>query len=379
VLLNVSDQSLDKSPFFDAAHKAGASHYIVLNHMFMPYGFGDVVEEYWSLVNDVTLWDVATERQVEVAGPDSARFMDLIVARNLEKLLPGQCRYVVMTDEMGAIINDPVVARLEDNVYWLSAADADILLWCKGVATFAGLDVTIRQPNVAPIQIQGAKAREVVGTLFGEPAVALRYYRLLRTELHGIPVVLTRTGWSGDLGYEIYLCDTSRAQELWDLVLEAGKPHRMRVTGPNTIRRVEAGIIAMRSDIPPDATPYHVGLERLVDLSKPENFIGKTALKEVARKGVSWSLVSLTFDEGVTRAEATKFGGQPVLHDGTLVGATTVVVHSPRLGRSIGYARVDSTAARLGTSLFVDGKQGRAAATVVTRPFYDPSKRIAKA
>ena len=379
MLLNVSDQSLDKSPFFDAAHKAGASRYIVLNHMFMPYGFGDVVEEYWSLVNDVTLWDVATERQVEVAGPDAARFIDLIVARNLDGLLPGQCRYVVMTDETGAIINDPVLARLEDNVYWLSAADADILLWCKGVAAFAGLNVTIRQPDVAPIQIQGAKSREVVGTLFGEPAVALRYYHLLRTELDGIPVMLTRTGWSGDLGYEIYLCDTSRAQELWDRILEAGKPHRMRVTGPNTIRRVEAGIIAMRSDIPPNTTPYHVGLERLVDLSKGVEFIGKPALRETARKGVSWSLASLAFDKSATHAEAATFGCQPVLLDGKAVGETTVVVHSPRVGSAIGYARVDSAAAGLGTGLFVDGKQGRVAATVVKRPFFDPRKAIARA
>jgi glycine cleavage system aminomethyltransferase T len=379
LLLSVSDQSLDKSPFFDAAHKAGASRYIVLNHMFMPYGFGDVVEEYWSLVNDVTLWDVATERQVEVAGPDSARFMDLIVARNLDKLLPGQCRYVVMTDETGAIINDPVVARLENDVYWLSAADADILLWCKGVAAFAGLNVTIRQPDVAPIQIQGAKARQVVATLFGKQALELRYYRLLRTELNGIPVVLTRTGWSGDLGYEIYLCDTSRAQELWDLVLEAGKPHRIRVTGPNTIRRVEAGIIAMWSDIPPNASPYHVGLERLVDLSKPANYIGKAALKSLACDGVSWSLASLAFDTSVTHAEAGTFGRQPVFHDGRLVGETTVVVHSPRVGRAIGYARVASSAAKLGTNLLVDGNSHRASATVVTRPFFDHSKTIPKA
>jgi aminomethyltransferase len=379
VLLNVSDQSLDKSPFFDAARRAGASRYIVLNHMFMPYGFGDVVEEYWSLVNDVTLWDVATERQVEVAGPDASRFIDLIVTRNLGNLLPGQCRYVVMTDETGAIINDPVLARMEDSVYWLSAADADILLWCKGVAAFAGLDVTIRQPDVAPVQIQGAKAREVVGSLFGEPALALRYYHLLRTELNDIPVVLTRTGWSGDLGYEIYLCDTSRAQELWDLILEAGKPHQMRVTGPNTIRRVEAGIIAMRSDIPTEATPFHVGLERLVDLSKPTNFIGKAALRETAHKGVTWLLASLAFDECATLPEAATFGRQLVLLDGKVVGETTVVVHSPRLDRTIGYARVDSAAAGLGTRLFVDGKQGGAAATVVTRPFFDPVKAIAKA
>jgi len=379
MLLNVSDQSLDRSPFFECAHRAGAARYIVLNHMFMPYGYGDMVEEYWSLVNDVTLWDVAAERQIEVRGPDAKRFIDIIVPRDLEKMQPGQCRYVVMTDENGAIINDPVLNRLAEDRYWLSAADADILLWCKGVAAFAGLDVTISEPPVAPIQIQGAKARDVVAALFGEVALGLRYYHLAETDLDGIPVLLTRTGWSGDLGYEIYLRDLSQAERLWDKVLAAGAPHNIRVTGPNTIRRVEAGIIAMRSDIPADATPFHVGLERLVNLDKPGNFIGKDAMIEIARKGVDWKLASLVCEAGVDRAKAMTLAGAPVFLGNEQVGRTTVVVHSPRLDRAIGYARIASRAAALGTSLTVAGTEGTVAVEVANRPFFDPAKAIARA
>jgi len=374
VLLSVLDQSLEKSPFFDSAHRDGASSYIVLNHMFMPYRFGDQTEEYWSLVNDATLWDVAAERQVEVSGPDAERFMELIVPRSLATCGVGHCRYVVIVDQDGFILNDPVLNRLEQDRYWLSAADSDLLLWAKGVACFAEMDVTIAEPEAAPIQIQGNKSREIMNKLLGEAAGELKYYRLMQTELDGMPLVVTRTGWSGDLGYEIYLRDTSRAAELWDRVKAAGRPFNLRVTGPNTIRRVEAGIIAMRSDFPASATPYHVGLERLVELDKPADFIGKAALKRIAKEGVSWKLVGLLFDESEAPAEAATFGNQAVSRDGKPVGRTTVVVYSPRLKRMIGYARVDVAAAELGTRLSVDGKSGKRQAVVSPRPFFDPKK-----
>ncbi|MGE0006489.1 MAG: glycine cleavage T C-terminal barrel domain-containing protein [Parvibaculaceae bacterium] len=375
MLLSVLDQSLERSPFFDSAHRDGAAAYIVLNHMFMPYRYGDQTEEYWSLVNDATLWDVAAERQVEITGPDAQRFVDLLVPRNLERCAPGQCRYVVITDQDGHILNDPVLNRLEADRYWLSAADSDLLLWAKGVACFAGMDVRIGEPEAAPIQVQGNKSRDIMIGLLGDKVAHLKYYHLTHVELDGMPLMVSRTGWSGDLGYEIYLRDVSRAAELWERVKKAGRPFNLRVTGPNTIRRVEAGIIAMRSDFPAEATPFHVGLGHLVDLDKPADFIGKPALRRIAAEGVAWKLVGLEFDEGAAPGEAATFGGRTVSRDGAPVGRTTVVVHSPRLERMIGYARVAADAAELGTLLKVEGKAGWQNARVARRPFFDAAKR----
>lgn len=375
MLLSVLDQSLERSPFFDCAKRDGAASYIVLNHMFMPYRYGDQTEEYWALVNDATLWDVAAERQVEISGPDARRFVDLLVPRSLERCAVGQCRYVVITDADGHILNDPVLNRLEENKYWLSAADSDLLLWAKGVACYAGMDVAIAEPEAAPVQIQGNKSRDVMIRLLGDKIADLKYYHLMEAELDGMPLVVARTGWSGDLGYEIYLRDTSRAGDLWERMKQAGKPSNLRVTGPNTIRRVEAGIIAMRSDFPAEATPFHVGLEHLVDLDKPVDFIGKTALRRIAAEGVAWKLVGLEFDESTTDDEAASFGGRAVSRDGMTVGKTTVVVYSPRLERMIGYARVDAAAAALGTRLCVEGKSERQGARVAKRPFFDAAKR----
>lgn len=376
MMLSVLDQSLEKSPYFDAAHRDGASSYIVLNHMFMPYRYGDQTEEYWSLVNDVTLWDVAAERQVEISGPDAVAFMELVIPRSLEKCLPGHCRYVLLTDAEGHVINDPVLIRLDTNRYWLSAADSDLALWLKGVACFAGLDVKITEPDVAPIQLQGRKSRDLMVRLFGEALQELKYYRALETTLDGMPVVITRTGWSGDLGYEIYLQDVSRALELWDKVKAAGAEFNLRVTGPNTIRRVEAGIIAMRSDFPLSASPYHLGLERMVDLNKPADFIGKKALSDYAQKGVSWKLVSLKIEGTRLSSEAAAFGARPVRHKGKIAGKTTVMVFSPRLNATIGYAQVEASAAELGTTLEVEGPQGPAEAKVVERPFLNVNAEV---
>lgn len=378
MLLSVSDQSLDKSPFFDGAHKAGAHTYIVLNHMFMPYRFGDPVEEYWSLVNDVTVWDVAAERQVEISGPDAARFVDILVPRKLDRCGVGQCRYVVITDQDGFVVNDPVLNRLEENRYWLSAADSDLLLWVKGVAVNSGMKVSIHQPDVAPIQIQGGRSRDLMVDLFGDVARDLKYYRLAETALDGMPVVISRTGWSGDLGYEIYLCETSRALDLWDKVMAAGERYKIRVTGPNTIRRVEAGIVAMRSDFPADATPFHLGMERLVDLDKTANFVGKDALTRIAHEGVDWKLVGIAFDKEALAGETAAFARRPLRHAGKEIGTTTVVVYSPRVESAIGFARIDARHASVGTGLEIEGPNGIRKAKVVETPFFDARKAIAR-
>lgn len=210
---------LRRSPFFDATHRYGARAYTVYNHMLFPICFGDLVEEYWHLVNHVTLWDVAVERQVEITGPDAYAFTNMLTPRDLARCAVGQGKYVVITAEDGGIINDPVLLRLGENHFWLALEDSDVLLWARGVALRSGLRVKITEPDVSPLQIQGPKAREVVRSLFGEAVTKLRYYWFIETALDRIPVVVTRTGWSGEVGYEIYLRDCSQGDALWERIM----------------------------------------------------------------------------------------------------------------------------------------------------------------
>ncbi|MEX1109317.1 MAG: glycine cleavage T C-terminal barrel domain-containing protein [Dongiaceae bacterium] len=363
------DYWLRRSPYFDLTCRAGARRVTVGNHMYVAGGFGDPIEEYWHLVNGVTLWDVANERQVEVTGPDAASFVDLICTRDIAACPVGFCRYMLFTSAEGGIVNDPVMLRFEQNRFWFSASDSDLLLWIKGIAVFAGFDVTVREPDVAPIQVQGPKSGAIVDALFGERGTALRYYELLETELDGMPVVLTRTGWSGELGYEIFLCDSRYAERLWTLVVETGRPHGLAITGPSDIRRVEAGILGLghRGDISLSVNPFEAGLDRLVALDKPADFVGKAALRRIRDEGVARRLVGIEIDGNPLPTGS--FGARwPVRHDGRAIGEVTVALHSPRLARNIGYAMLEAGATAPGVRIDVETPAGWRTATTAALP-----------
>src|SRR5574341_266204 len=367
---------LRRTPFFAATQRAGATAYTVYNHMFFPICFADLEEEYWHLINHVTLWDVAVERQVEITGKDAFRFTNMLTPRDLGRCAVGQGKYVVITADDGGIINDPVLLRLGEKHFWLALADSDVLLWARGVAVQAGLDVRITEPDVSPLQIQGPKAKDVVRTLFGERAVALKYYWFLETSLDGIPVVVTRTGWTGEVGYEVYLRDGSKGEALWERIMAAGKPHNIRPTGPSDIPRIHAGILNWGADLTLDNNVYEVGLERLVDEHKKDDYIGRDALRRIKAQGVKRKLVGVEIAGERIAFNESKW---PVQAGGRPVGVVTSAIHSPRLKRNIGYAYVPVAQSALGTALTVEiPDAGPRAATVVQRPFVDPDKAIPK-
>lgn len=366
---------LRRSPFFEATQRYGCKAYTVYNHTFLPSFYDDPEAEYRHLLEHVTLWDVSVERQTEIKGPDAFRFASLLTPRDLSRCAVSQGKYVLITTPEGGIVNDPVLLRLGENHFWLAAADSDLLLWAKGVAAFAGMDVHLGEPDVSPLQIQGPKSKEVVRELFGEEVLELRYYWFLERELDGIPVVVTRTGWTGEVGYEVYLRDGSRGDDLWERIMEAGRPHQIRPTGPSDIRRIEAGILNYGADMTLDTNPYEVGLDRLVELDKEEDFLGRDALRRIRDEGVTRRLAGVEIGGDRIEFNMTKW---PVRADGDVVGRITSAIYSPRFDRNIGYAMVPVDLAAEGTVLTVETPWGERPATVVPMPFVDPAKRIPK-
>jgi aminomethyltransferase len=366
-----------KSPYFEATERYGCKAYDIYNHTYLPGYYDDPVTEYWHLLEHVTIWDVGVERQVEITGPDAYRFTSLLTPRDLSTCAVGQCKYVVICDENGGIINDPVLLRLAEDHFWLSIADSDVLLWAKGLAVNAGMDVRVGEPDVWPIQVQGPKSKDVMQTLFGDEPLALRYYWSLQTDLDGIPVVISRTGWTGEIGFEIYLRDSSRGDELWERVMDAGRPHEIRPIAPCEARRIEAGILNYRSDMTLENNPFEVsGLERLVNLDKAEDFIGRDALRRIAAEGVSRKLVGIEIPGDplpFELAEPWPVAGE----DGRgRIGRVTDAIYSPRLERNIGYAWVPVELAEPGTTITIETPGGPETATVASLPFMDPAKRI---
>jgi len=366
-----------RSPYFEATQRSGCRRYTVYNHMFLPTCYDDLEAEYWKLLRDVTVWDVSVERQVEITGPDAFTFTNMLTPRDLGKCQVGQGKYVIITAADGGIINDPVLLRLGENHFWLAVADSDVLLWAKGVALNSGLDVKIDEPDVSPMQIQGPKSRQVVAELFGDAVLDLGYYHFTETDLDGIPVVVTRTGWTGEVGYEIYLRDGSRGADLWDRVLEAGRAFDIAPTGPSDIRRIEAGILNYGIDITLDTNPFEVGLDWQVNLDQEADFIGRSALESIAAEGPQRRLVGIEIDGEPLDLNMTRWAAHM---NGTKVGYVTSAIYSPRLEKNIGYVMLPTEQGELGTQLTVTVDEGdERSAIVVPKPFVDPQKEIPKA
>jgi glycine cleavage system aminomethyltransferase T len=366
---------LRRSPYYEAEQRYGPQGYTVYNHTLFPIRYDDLEAEYWHLLNHVTLWDVAVERQVEITGPDAFRFTQMLTPRDLSTCAVGQGKYVLITAPDGGIVNDPVLMRLGENHFWLALADSDVLLYAIGLAQSSGMDVRLTEPDVSPLQIQGPRSKDLARDLFGDSVVNLRYYFFLETDLDGIPLVLTRTGWTGEVGYEVYLRDGSRGTDLWERIMEAGRPYQIRPTGPSDIRRVEAGILNYGCDMTLENNPFEVGLERLVDLDKEDEFMGREALRRIARQGVSRRLVGV---EIAGDRLAFNDSTWPVRYGGEVVGRVTSALYSPRLEKNIGYAWVPVDRGEPGTGLVVVTPGGEAEAEVVHMPFVDPKKEIPK-
>ena len=327
-----------KSPFFESTRRAGCKAWGIYNHMYIPNYYDDPIEEYRALTEDVTLWDVSVERIVEITGPDASEFTNRLTPRDLTKCAVGQGKYVLITAEDGGIVNEPVLLRIGENRWWLALSDSDAGLWARGYAAGCGLDVTVREPEIYPVQVQGPKSVHVMTALFGEEVAKIRYYWTMETDLDGIPVVISRTGWSAELGFEIYLRDPGRGEELWERIMEAGAPHRIRPIAPSQIRRIEAGIFRYGADMTIENNPFEImGLERLVE-DQSADYIGKDALMRIRAEGVSRKLVGIVLDSEDRIPGCPDIA--PVYRDGEEIGTVTVIVWSPRLARNIGYVWV---------------------------------------
>ena len=364
-----------KSPYFDSTVKWGATGFSVYNHMYIPRDFGSPEQNFWNLIEKSILCDVAVERQVEITGPDAYKFTQLLTPRDLSKLSIGQCKYVLIVNNDGGILNDPVLLRLAENHFWLSLADSDVLLWAQGVAVNSGLDVKISEPDVSPLQLQGPTSQEIMVKLFGDGIRDLKYYWLREYNLDGIPLIVSRTGWSSELGYEIYLRDGSKGNELYEKIMSAGKEHGIQPGHTSSIRRIEGGMLSYHADADIYTNPFELGLDRLVNLESDLDFIGKEALKKIKQDGIKRKQVGLIIDCNPLSGPNTTFW--PIEKNGKKIGKVTSAVYSPRLKKNIALAMIGINYSELGNQLDIQTHEGKYTAKIVEKPFYDPKKKIA--
>ncbi len=353
-----------RSPYWDGTVEAGVSEFMVYNHTYFPLIFHhSPSEEYEALTERVTLWDVGCERQTELRGPDAVKLADYLTTRSLAKLKVGDCKYTLVCDPEGQIICDPVLIHPWRDVVWLSHGDADLTLWAQGIALHGGFDVEVREPDVAPLQIQGPKSLEMLRGLVDQPLDDLGFYKCKPAKVAGIEAVVSRTGWSGGLGFEVFPLSSDRAMELWNALIEAGKPHGLMVTGPNVFRAVEKNVTDTAYYSNSEMNPYEAGHDRLVDLDKGK-FIGSEALRRIAKDGAKRKTVGLLVEGDLPLLEwywpITDAHGKP--------GEVRWAVHSFALSQNIAIAVVDA-AVEMGETVTIHHQAGTSKAKVTALPF----------
>lgn len=328
--------NIRKSPYFDATVADGVRSFSVYNHMFIPGHFGDPEGEYDRLLNGVAMWDVAAQRQVALEGADAARLAQILTPRSLSGMKVGQGRYVPICDHEGWLINDPVLLKLAEDRFWLSIADSDLVLWASAIARERGLNVRVHEPDVSPLAIQGPKAVEVVAMLFGDWVRDLRYFWFRDCDLDGIPLVVARSGWSKQGGYELYLQDSRRGGELWQKVKAVGAPFGIGPGAPNDVERLESGLISYGADMRRQThpvTPFEMGFGAMIDLEGGHDFIGRDALAAMKVAGIARRRVGVVIDGAPVQGNQHPLD---LMQGDAVVGYVSEITHSRRLGQNIG-------------------------------------------
>ena len=365
-----------KSPFFDATVRWGAQGFSTYNHMYIPRDFGNPEENFWNLVNDAILCDVAVERQVQIKGPDASQFVQMMSPRDLSKMQVGQCKYVILVNEAGGILNDPVLLKISDDCYWFSLADSDILFWAQGLAVNSNYDVEISEPDVSPLQLQGPKSKDIMVSIFGNAINDLNYFWFKKFNLGSIELIISRTGWSSELGYEIFLLNSSQGDELYESLMQGGKDMGLKPGHTSTIRRLEGAMLSYHADMDITTNPFELGLDKFIDIEGNFNFIGKTALKNILNEGIERKQVGLIIDAKPLSGPNTRFW--VIKSNEVEIGKVTSAVYSPRLKQNIALAIISVDQANIGDEVIVDNGSELLSATIIDKPFYDPNKNLAK-
>ena len=355
-----------RSPYYEATLAEGVRSFSPYNQMLLPTGYGDPEAEYWRLLKGVSQWDVAVERQIELVGPDAGQLAQILSPRDLTKCAVGQGKYVALCNHAGTIINDPILLKLAEDRYWLSIADSSILFWARAVAAERGLDVEVLEPDVSPMAVQGPMAEDVIASIFGDWVRELRYFWFREAEIEGIPLMLARSGWSKQGGFELYLMDGAKGVALWNLVREAGKPWDIGPGNPNHCERIESGLLSWGGDTDDHTNPYEVRLERYVNVNVADEVIGVPALRRIRDEGPARHQLGLIF-EGEEKVQPLAVW-QDILKDGRKVGDVTCNVWSYRLEKNIGFALI-SRALSPGDSVEVRRDGATVAATLTELPF----------
>ena len=342
---------LRSTPFTNRVEEAGVKAYTIYNHMFLPTMFESFEADYRHLKEHVQIWDVSAERQVELKGKDAHKLACMVSARDLRHAKPGKCYYAPICGPDGGMINDPIALCLAEDHYWFSIADSDMKLWVEGLAVGLGLDVSVTEPDVSPLAIQGPQSEDLLVKVFGEDIRDIKFFNFKAFPFKGRMLNIARSGWSKQGGFEIYLDDSSLGLDLWDAIVAQSDGFDLRAGCPNAIERVESGLLSYGNDMTREDTPLQIGLEKYIGLDKDVDFIGKEALLRQREEGVKSRMMGLVMEGPKLPGVAMPL---PVTDGSSKLGQMTSGIYSPDWATNIGFAMLDISATEYGTEVMVE-------------------------
>ena len=377
IKLNMS-RRIRRTPYTNRVEEHGVSDFTVVNHMLLPKGYKNTVEEdYWHLSKEVQIWDVSCQRQVQVSGPDAATLIQKLTPRSIKNMEIGKCFYIPMLNENAGMINDPVLLKLDDDMFWISIADSDVLLWAKGYALGLNLDVIIKEPDIYPLAVQGPKSEELLVSIFGDEIKKIKFFNFRIVDFEGTKQVIARSGYSKQDGFEIYFKvhdnyfdKIEMGEKLWDTIWEAGKKFNISPGCPNLIDRIEGGLMSYGNDFTGENNPFECNLEKYCKDNVSHDFIGKQALTKIKNDGIKQKIMGVIFDGDPCPAT-----GQPlkvISKDNKKIGQITSGIFSPRIKKNIGLSMILKEYWNVGENVFVqtlDG--GKRNGTITSLPFPD--------
>ncbi|MCH2452924.1 MAG: dimethylsulfoniopropionate demethylase [Gemmatimonadetes bacterium] len=345
-----------RTPFTERIESLGVKGYSIVNHTLLPKAFESSNEEvYWHLREHVQLWDVSCQRQVEIRGPDAAKLVQLMTPRDLRQAKIGHCLYISLIDNNAGIINDPILLKLEEDHFWLSIADSDVLLWAKGLSLGCGFDVMVDEPDVSPLAVQGPKAELLMEKVFGTIVRKIRFFQFNTVDFKGNPLQVSRTGYSRQGGFEIYLDKSSLGIDLWDTLWKAGQEFNVAPGYPNLVERVEGGLLSYGNEMTRANNPLECNLDHNCCLDGSLNYIGREALQKIAETGPTQRIRGVIFEGEPTPPCASPW---PIMADGKQVGYTTTVVWSLQLKKNLSLAMIDAEFWNAGQNVQVETPDG---------------------
>ncbi len=347
---------LRRTPYTGRAESIGVSKFSVVNHTLLPAGYGRSVEEdYWHLRQHVQIWDVGCQRQVQISGRDAAKLVQLMTPRDVSQAKTGDCLYVPITDETGGLINDPILLKLAENLFWLSVADSDLLLFAKGLALGRGFDVTVEEPDVSPLAVQGPKAEAVLCDLFGSHIREIRFFKFGWIDFTGTKQLIARSGYCRQDGFEIYLNGGHLGDSLWDAIWQAGQTYEIAPGYPNLIERIEGGLLSYGNEMTRENNPLEMGLGKFCNLNTALDCLGHQALQKLSDQGVNRQIRGILFNDSPCPACAEPW---PVTVDDRHIGQITSAIWSPRLKQNVGLSLIDREFWDPGQPVTVHSKDG---------------------